>query len=248
MKEKPVIGIVAKRVILNKTRENTFIRDEVKQAVFDNGGIAIGILTPNEEINYLKNDTWRDNLSEEKKANLIAQINICDGLILQGGRTTDSYECWIAKYAYDHDIPILGICAGQNNLVIALGGSTFEIPNFEKHYQVGKDYVHNIKINKCSKFYQMIGEEEIKVNSRHIRSIDTCPLLDKVAFCDDGYPDVVESKEKTFYLGVRFHPESLYLKDKNMNKIFKEFISVCQKEMLINDTIEPGTKIFSLKK
>lgn len=27
------------------------------------------------------------------------------------------------------------------------------------------------------------------VNSRHRRSIKDCPMLDKVAFCEDGYPD-----------------------------------------------------------
>ena len=53
-------------------------------------------------------------------------------------------------------------------------------------------------------------------------------MLDKVAFCEDGHPDVVESKDKVFYMGVRFHPESLYLKDVNMNRIFEEFINVCK--------------------
>ena len=43
----------------------------------------------------------------------------------------------------------------------------------------------------------------------------------KVAFCEDGYPDVIESKDKDFYIGVRFHPEDLYHKDYNINKIFQ---------------------------
>jgi gamma-glutamyl-gamma-aminobutyrate hydrolase PuuD len=68
----------------------------------------------------------------------------------------------------------------------------------------------------------------MKVNSRHKRVVDKCPLLDKVAFCEDSYPDVVESKIKRFYIGVRFHPESLYEKDSNMNKIFKSFIEKCE--------------------
>ena len=48
-----------------------------------------------------------------------------------------------------------------------------------------------------------------------------------MAFCDDGYPDIVESKIKDFYIGVRFHPESLYKEDENMNNIFKYFINIC---------------------
>lgn len=54
-------------------------------------------------------------------------------------------------------------------------------------------------------------------------SIDTCPKLEKVAFCENGYPNVIESKDKEFYIGVRFHPEDLYKKDENINNIFKGF-------------------------
>lgn len=50
-----------------------------------------------------------------------------------------------------------------------------------------------------------------------------------VGFCDDGYADVVEDKRKRFYIGVRFHPESLYKIDETMNLIFKEFIERCRK-------------------
>ena len=39
--KKVIIGIVAKHYNLNRKRIDSYIRDEVKQAVFDNGGIAI---------------------------------------------------------------------------------------------------------------------------------------------------------------------------------------------------------------
>ena len=39
----------------------------------------------------------------------------------------------IAKYCYENDVPILGICAGQNNIARALGGTTYKISNPEKH-------------------------------------------------------------------------------------------------------------------
>ena len=48
-----IIGIVSKHYASYKNeRTDTFIRDEVKQAIFDNGGIAIGIL-PTEKRNKL---------------------------------------------------------------------------------------------------------------------------------------------------------------------------------------------------
>ncbi len=225
---KPIIGIVSKHFAENSERPNTYIRDEVKQAVFDNEAIAIGILLPRDEVLDVA-DNWTNNLSQDEYNDLITQVNLCDGIIFQGGEACDNYEMIIAKYCYENDIPTLGICSGQNVIVRALGGTTYKISNPEKHNQSEKEYVHNIKINPSSKFYNIVNLNEIKVNSRHKKTIDKSPFLDQVAFCEDGYADVVEDKDKKFYIGVRFHPESLYKKDKNMNKIFKFFIDVCIK-------------------
>lgn len=229
---KPIIGIVAKHDIKSeKIRTDSLIRDEVKQAVFDNDAIAIGILSPNDEIQYTT-DNWVKYESSIKKQEIIEQINICDGIILQGGNSNETYENWIAKYCYENDIPVLGLCGGQNSITRALGGSTYKIKNPEKHNQQSEQYVHSIKIDKNSKFFAIIGKEEMMVNSRHNRDVDYCPELEKVAFSEEGYADVIESKEKLFYLGTRFHPESLYKIDDDMNKIFKEFIKVCKNKYL----------------
>lgn len=229
MDEKIIIGIVSKHIPDTKGCEKTFISDAVKQAIFDNGAIAMGILPTRKIIEYKGNDNnWEDNLNNVERDNLIAQIKMCNGIILQGGREMDNYEYIIAKYCYENNIPILGICAGQNAIAKSLGGTTYRIPNPEKH-NVSRDYVHSIKIDKNSKFYSIIGKEEIMVNSLHANAIETCPLLDKVAFCEDGYSDVIESKDKDFYIGVRFHPEDLYDKDNDINKIFKKIIEVCKK-------------------
>lgn len=224
---KAIIGIVGKHIKDDKIRTNTLIRDEVKQAVFDNGAIAIGILSPNDEILYTIDD-WENTEEKIEKEKIIAQINLCNGIILQGGSTNEAFENWIAKFCYENDIPCLGICAGQNSVVRGLGGTTYKIPNPEKHNKPSENYVHNIHIDTSSKFYTIINKEEIMVNSRHKRTIDKSLFLDKVGFCEDGYADVVESKNKKFYIGVRFHPESLYKTDENMNNIFKSFIEVCK--------------------
>lgn len=225
---KVIIGIVGKHIKSDKVRTDTLIRDEVKQAIFDNGAVAIGILSPNEEILYT-GDNWINFKEKIIGENLIEQINLCNGIILQGGTTNEAFENLVAKYCYDNDIPCLGICAGQNSIVRALNGTTKIINNSERHYKPEEDYVHSIHINTSSKFFDLINKEEIMVNSRHKRTIDKCPGLDKVAFCKDNYADVVEAKNKKFYFGVRFHPESLYKVDENMNKIFKTFIEECRK-------------------
>lgn len=126
----------------------------------------IGILPTETTINYC-GDEWKDNLFISERENLIMQLNLC----------------------YDNDIPILGICVGQNNIARDLGGTT-----------------------------------------QHTKTIKECPGLEKVAFCEDGYYDIIETKNKTFYIGVRFHPESLYKIDESHNRIFKEFINTCQEK------------------
>lgn len=226
---KIIIGIVMKHNPKNTGCEKTHVSDAVKQAIFDNGAVAIGILPTQFEIQYRKvNCKWEDNLNEIEKENLISQIELCDGIILQGGLEMDNYEFIVAKYCYENNIPILGICAGQNAIAKALGGSIKKITNPEKH-NVSRDYVHSITIDPNSKFYSMVGSDEMMVNSLHTNTIDNCPYLDKVAFCKDGYSDVIESRDKDFYIGVRFHPEDLYRKDEKINNIFKSFIEVCKR-------------------
>lgn len=225
--EKPVIGIVAKHFQKEETRPNMYIRDEIKQAIFDNNGIAIGITLPKDEKNDVS-DKWKYNLNKKEFDNLISQIELCNGIVFQGGGACDNYEMIIAKYCYDNDIPTLGICCGQNVMVRALDGTTKLIPNPEKHNDTDSTYVHTVKINMNSKLYKIIGKEEIKVNSRHKKTINSHPKLDINCLCDDGYIDGLEAPNKTFYMAFRFHPESLYKIDENHNKIFKEFIEVCR--------------------
>lgn len=227
---KVIVGIVAKYRDGDEKQKivDSRIRNEIKQAVFDNGGIAIGIISPNDEIQPAGDD-WMKYSDLIDKENVIRQIKLCDGIILQGGNANEAYEPFIAKYCYDNDIPCLGICAGQNSIVRGLGGTTYKISNPEKHNQPRKEYVHSVHIDTSSKFYNIVKVAEIMVNSRHKRTVGNCLLLDKVGFCEDGYADIVESKDKTFYIGVRFHPESLYKVDENMNNIFKKFIESCKK-------------------
>lgn len=221
---KPVIGIVAKHYKKDHNRLETFIRDEVEQAIFDNGGIAIGILPPNEDKIKAKN-VWYDNFLTSEKQNLYAEITLCDGIILQGGAFADEYECFIAKYCYDYDIPILGICAGCQNMIRAVGGEIGRIESDE--HESEELYVHKINITKNSKIYELIQKEELMVNSRHHGFCSNPNNLKIVARSLDEIPEIVEDNSKRYYIGFQFHPESLYKIDDNMRKIFVSFIETC---------------------
>ena len=102
-----------------------------------------------------------------------------------------------AKYCYDNDIPILGLCCGQNVMVRALGGTTKYVSNPEKHMNKKDDYAHKAFIKENTYLYKIIGKDEIMVNSRHKKTVDKHPSLTINCTCDDNYI--------RFYLRFRSH-------------------------------------------
>lgn len=234
---KVIIGLVAKHKEIDKKRTFVYIPDEIKNALYKNNAIAIGIVPSMKNIIIVDQANQVDiynnleNLfTQQEKQNMIAQINLCDGIILSGGSSSDAYEMWVAKYCYNNDIPILGICAGHSNMIRGIGGKSKKVTNPEIHNQPDVDYVHSIKIDKSSNFYNFVNVENMKVNSRHKNTIDTINNLTVAAYDVYGNIEVTEDKTKRCFLGMRFHPESLYLKDKLHNQIFKKFIDICKKD------------------
>ena len=53
--------------------------------------------------------------------------------------------------------------------------------------------------------------------------------LTAVALSDDGQVEVVEAKNKNFFMGIKYHPGLLVDIDEKQNNIFKKFIDTCAK-------------------
>lgn len=148
-------------------------------------------------------------------------IDLCDGLIFQGGDNFEEYDFKALKYAYDNDIPVLGICLGMQLMGVLFNGNMMDISNHKKN----NSYAHSIKIKRDSKLYDIFKEDIIKVNSRH-KSVIKNTDLDVVAISNDGYIESIEDKNKKFFIGVQWHPESMTYDDRQ-NKLFKYFIDSC---------------------
>ena len=234
---KVIIGLVSKHKETNKRRTLTYVCDEMKDVLFKNNAIAIGIIpsmkkiTLVDQLNEAEIYNNLENLfTQQEKEDMISQISLCNGVVLSGGSESYAYEMWIAKYCYENDIPILGICAGHNNLIRGIGGRTKKVANPEIHSQPELDYVHSINIDKSSNFYHFVNVENMKVNSRHKNIIDNPANLSIAAYDEFGNIEVTEDKTKKCFLGMRFHPESLYSIDKLHNVIFQKFIDICKKD------------------
>ena len=129
MNRKPIIGIVGKvepPIDLDLWNRIT-LADEFRYLVVKHGAIAM-MLLPTEATMEFNQDDIKDNkeLTEEEKQDLYTQMEFCDGYILQGGLCSCNYEIEIAKKAIELDKPVIGICAGFNNILRALGTKIYD--------------------------------------------------------------------------------------------------------------------------
>lgn len=238
------IGIVGKHIANSNITylTSSMVRDEISQALMSLGATPIGIPLPthysNSEANmHLPYESFPEN--ELKIVN--SYLDLCSGIIFQGGKHIDDYEYELARLAYQRNLPTLGFCSGQTAMVSAL------IPNVriinvspKVHDLPGENHAHEIQIIPMTKFASIIQADRIFVNSRHQTCITSLPPEDTnweqekaqtnlhiSALGPEGYAEVIEDSGKKFYLSTRFHPES-NLEDENMKKIFEAFIATCQ--------------------
>lgn len=161
--------------------------------------------------------------SEEEFSKIKEIIDFCDGIVSPGGSQIYDIDYKIIEYLYEIDKPTLGICLGMQIMGKLFNGKVRTKIEDEKHCS-DEEYVHNIIIKKDSLLYKIIGEEKIKVNSRHMRQIPYTNL-DCVAYSEDNVLEAIEDRTKKFFIGVQWHPESL-MEDVYSNRLFNYFIKM----------------------
>ncbi len=163
----------------------------------------------------------KDNEAKLELKELLPLINMCSGFIFPGGSEITDIDKEIMKYAYNNDIPTLGICLGCQIM-----GATFEgtLTTNENFHQSQDEYVHEVTIDKNSKLYEIIKKETIKVNSRHSYCLNNTKL-NKVASSD--VIEAIEDKNKPFFIGIQWHPETII--DENTNNLFNYFFKIIKK-------------------
>lgn len=232
----PVIGIVTKYFNGDNYYGWSWMRisNNLRYALTKNGAIVTGILPQSNTIDFQACDEHDERvMQKEEESKFTRFLDMCDGIVLQGGMNSCYYEEFTARYCYEHNIPLLGICAGYNTIIRALGGTTRKLSDedIEKHEKPFDKYVHGLTVtDEDSLFYSVVKEKNFMINSIHQYVGDVLPLaLSVVAKSDDGQIEVVEAKNKKFFMGIKYHPELLCDFDKKQNDIFTAFINACKK-------------------
>jgi putative glutamine amidotransferase len=169
-----------------------------------------------------------------------------DGLLLPGGwdvdpsfygeskdekvgpvdRELDETELRLFQQARDQEIPILGICRGQQVINVALGGSL--VQHLEDHdvRALGRRHLaHTIEVDPTSELGHAAKEHRIRVSSLHHQAIRRlAPGLHQTAKGEDGTVEGVES-EDGLIVAVQCHPEELTTDLPWARRLFERFVA-----------------------
>ena len=150
---------------------------------------------------------------------------------LKENRTTA--EMALTMGALERNLPLLGICGGQQLLAVALGGSLIQhipdaVENALQHEQVNPRHEpgHAIAVTPGTLLHGIVGVVEMNVNSAHhqaVRSPGPRAVVNAVA--PDGVIEGVEAAGYRFCLGVQWHPE--FFIDPGDRRIFDALIAAC---------------------
>ncbi len=134
---------------------------------------------------------------------------------LKAGRTAS--ELALIKGALARDLPILGICGGEQLLTVALGGSLIQhipdaLPDAMAHEQPNPRHEagHAVRVVDGTLLARIVRAESLMVNSAHHQAVrEAGPRAVVNAQAEDGVIEGIESPAHRFCLGVQWHPEFL---------------------------------------
>jgi putative glutamine amidotransferase len=131
----------------------------------------------------------------------------------------DRTELTLARWAYEDNLPTLGICRGQQLLNVALGGSLYQdlryqgvtqVEHSEAHGQGRTALIHRVSLDPDSRLAQLIDETSIDVNSLHHQAVKKIAApLTITGKSQDGVIEALESPERRFLIAVQWHPEEI---------------------------------------
>ena len=244
---RPVIAVMPKYVTADRLSKSVsscdslLIADNYMRAVVAAGGIPVIVpLADNDEL-------YREFFS------------LVDGFLLTGGVDLDprlyggdvdnetlsspvpvreKVEFRVLDYAFEHDVPLLGICRGIQLLNVYKGGSLYEnladyLPEVDdegqqvKHWQ-DIEYAkpsHRVKLVEGSLLGELLQTDTVTVNSMHHQGVrELGEGLEPMAFGPGGLVEALRAPELAFAVGLQWHPE--YLGEHGgLNRIFERLVS-----------------------
>jgi putative glutamine amidotransferase len=136
-----------------------------------------------------------------------------DKVELKPGRT--DFELALTQGALARNMPVLGICGGQQLLHVVLGGKLIQhipdtIENALAHEQPNPrdEAGHHVAVTPGTLLHEIVGTTDMHVNSAHHQAaLDEPAGVVINARAEDGVIEGMEAPAYKFCLGVQWHPE-----------------------------------------
>ncbi len=151
-----------------------------------------------------------------------------DTVVLKRERT--AAELALLRGAIERDMPVLGICGGQQLLAVALGGTLIQhipdgVADALPHEQPNPRHEpgHTVRIEPGTLLARIVGATEMRVNSSHHQAVRD-PGRGRInARAPDGLIEGIEDPERRFCLGLQWHPE--FAIDPGDRRVFAALVS-----------------------
>ncbi len=183
-------------------------------------------------------------------------VDMLDGLIVTGGAfdldpslygagerhatvvTKDRrtvFELRVTELALVRDLPVLGICGGQQLLNVALGGDLLQhipdaVPDALAHEQPNprSEPGHEVHIVPETRLHAIVAVASLPVNSAHHQAAGGVgPGVVVSARATDGVIEAIEDPGRRFCIGVQWHPE-FAISDGDV-RLLRAFVEACRR-------------------
>ena len=224
---KPIIGIIEWPY---KDEDGDLIYEvpnNIVEQISRHGGIPVGIF-PTQIVDFQnKRLSEIEELTIGEKEDIVSSLRRVDAIIKPGAIKIYGFERYMYEYAFERDIPYLGICAGMQMMASYKNDEVKNVKIENGNHRSKEQYAHKIRIAKGTLLYNILGLEEIMVNSRHSYSISSPGVHMVSAMSEDSIIEGIEARDKKFNIGVQWHPESL--DDQNTSNLFDAFVEAAKR-------------------
>ncbi len=149
---------------------------------------------------------------------------------LKSART--AAEMALLRGALERDMPVLGICGGEQLLAVGLGGTLIQhipdaITNALAHEQPNPRHQpgHEVAITPGTRLAAITGASTLAVNSAHHQAVRTPGTARVNAVAPDGVIEGIEDSARRFCIGVQWHPE--FLITAADRRLFDALVAAC---------------------